>query len=163
MKVIGDRAFTNCDRLQSIALPPNLESLGTCSFFDCDLLEEVEILEGLVMIGEGAFETCDLEAVDLPPGLTAIEGLSFSGCAFTIPANAPRGIVYGVEVSDHLESTLGSWIEIARKSGQGNWTGSGRIDTGVEGDFERVSVGGDAIESDYGRRFFRLVVLVDQN
>jgi hypothetical protein len=78
----GYMSFSNCKKLVSVVLPPNLETIGGKAFYNCVKLSSVDFPATLKEIGEGAFEQCSsIESVDI--SATSIEQLSslaFSKC-----------------------------------------------------------------------------------
>ncbi|MBL9145880.1 MAG: lamin tail domain-containing protein [Verrucomicrobiaceae bacterium] len=79
--------------------------------------------------------------------------------SFSIPQTAPADVTYTVQASD----SLGTWTDVARKTGTGAWTwlagGSIRIYTSVQAPYEVVQIG-DSNPRDNAntRRFMRLQV-----
>ena len=81
IKIIGDKAFSYCERLTSITLPEGLISIGLWAFLYCRGLTSITLPEGLTSIGAGAFYYCDgLTSITLPESLTSIGGGAFSNC-----------------------------------------------------------------------------------
>lgn len=61
---IAAGAFTHCEALQSVKLPPNVIEIGHHAFDHCSNLESVDIPEGVTTIGDSAFSGCyNLESV----------------------------------------------------------------------------------------------------
>lgn len=79
---IGDRAFSLCDMLQELTLPPTLQKIGFKSFSKCASLPMVILPASLEEIGELAFEKCiSLQSIDIPQKVTKIRPFTFSFCA----------------------------------------------------------------------------------
>ena len=57
--VIGDNAFSNCDRLTKIVIPDSVTRIGDEAFSDCTELTEINIPKGLKEHGVGIFERCN--------------------------------------------------------------------------------------------------------
>lgn len=55
---IGDWAFSGCERLREVIMPPTLERIGGCSFYNCVKLEKLKVPESLKWVGYFAFEDC---------------------------------------------------------------------------------------------------------
>lgn len=55
VKVIGDKAFTDCIALSSIVIPDSVESVGYQAFYGCLNLKEIKIGNGIEHIGVQAF------------------------------------------------------------------------------------------------------------
>ena len=68
VKVIGYRAFFDCDNLKKVVLPASLEVIEWDAFYECEKLEEIVLPEQLKYIGERAFAKCrKLKNIVLPP------------------------------------------------------------------------------------------------
>ncbi len=62
--LLGKGAFFGCSKLTSIALPPELVSIGDMAFGKCSSLKSIEIPENVTYIGEGVFYKCEsLESI----------------------------------------------------------------------------------------------------
>ena len=78
---IGWSAFSHCEQLKTVNLPNSLTSIGQFAFYDCQMLESVTIPNGVTSIGQYAFENCkQLKTVNLPNSLTSIGPNAFSNC-----------------------------------------------------------------------------------
>ena len=93
VEVIGNRAFCDCDGLESIIIPASVTSIGDNSFRDCTYLKSVKF-EGSTKIGTHAFYQCvQLVNVDLGD-VTEIGRMAFSGCidleSIVIPATVSK-------------------------------------------------------------------------
>ena len=55
---INDLAFYDCYKLENLALPKNIETIGYKAFADCKHLTELSIPASVIEIGESAFENC---------------------------------------------------------------------------------------------------------
>ncbi len=58
---IGDRAFADCDKLESVYLPRNLKTIGKEAFYRCGSLRSVTIPESVTSIGPHAFYNHGME------------------------------------------------------------------------------------------------------
>lgn len=58
VKRIGDWAFSGCEWLREVIMPPTLERIGGCSFYNCVKLEKLKVPESLKWVGYFAFEYC---------------------------------------------------------------------------------------------------------
>lgn len=84
------RAFSSCQSLVSVILPPALEAIGEMAFWRSGLVE-IDIPDGVTTFGKGAFSYCEaLKTVKLPKNLTTISDQMFSNCTsltgITVPA-----------------------------------------------------------------------------
>ena len=66
-------AFSSCDSLESVKLPPSLEMIGNSAFDGCGKLMKVVIPSSVTSIGDRAFSSCDsLESVEVPESVEYI-------------------------------------------------------------------------------------------
>ena len=89
---IGEKAFYNCNSLESITIPSGVTSIGKRAFCGCELLESITIPTSVTSIGERAFSNCrSLTSVTIPGSVTSIDSEVFSNCSslesITIPAS----------------------------------------------------------------------------
>ena len=117
---INDLAFYDCYKLENLALPKNLETIGYKAFADCKHLTELTIPASVTEIGESAFENCrsidainfaeggkletigawafynnhNLTGVSIPEGVKTIGDAAFYGCThledITLPSTVQR-------------------------------------------------------------------------
>jgi len=89
VKYIGDHAFTGT-QIKELTLS-NLKYLGTSAFKDCESLQSINIPENIDTIRSRTFEGCiSLTELKLPYGLEVIENSAFNGTAvkeFVLPEN----------------------------------------------------------------------------
>lgn len=88
LKRIGDAAFSSCDSLRKVALPASLEELGTggdyssSGVFNASGIQQLEIPEGITEINGSTFCGCEaLCGITLPQSLTTIGDRAFLGCS----------------------------------------------------------------------------------
>ena len=92
-KVIGDKAFYQCNSLISIQLPEGIDSVGDGIFYGCSSLIFIQLPEGISSIGNEAFCECSsLESIQLPEGITSIGNSSFEGCSSLKSIRLPEEI-----------------------------------------------------------------------
>lgn len=78
---VGNKAFSNCTRLESIVLPASLLKIGESAFSGCDSLSDITLPDNLSNIGEYAFSGCSgLSSITLPETLNSIGTRAFSRC-----------------------------------------------------------------------------------
>ena len=87
---IGEKAFENCDNLQSVTIPNSVTSIGDCAFAACNSLQSITIPNKVTSIGNHAFENCtNLQSITIPNKVTSIGAYAFSWCenlqSVTIP------------------------------------------------------------------------------
>lgn len=68
---IDDRLFSDCENLETVILPTNIETIGTSAFSGCKNLKSITY-EGSPNTGK--------KAIDLPPAIKKIGGHAFKGC-----------------------------------------------------------------------------------
>jgi len=86
IKYIGDYAFQSCVKLKSIVIPKNVEYLGTGVCSTCPVLNDVRFQVDntthrteITTLRTGSFFLCkSLETLELPDGITTIQGASSS-------------------------------------------------------------------------------------
>ena len=80
-KIIGYRAFYNCESLTSIVIPNSVEAIGDYAFSYCYNLTSIVIPNSVEVIGVCAFYECDsLTSIVIPESVEAIGYVAFSGC-----------------------------------------------------------------------------------
>ena len=78
---IGMRAFANSEKLQSVTLGKNVETIGTMAFEHCHALTSIEIPDSVTTIGWRAFGSCwKMKEAKVGGGLTSIEDSVFQEC-----------------------------------------------------------------------------------
>ena len=63
---IGEKAFSNCDGITSVAIPDSVTSIGAKAFYDCDGITSVTIPDSVTSIGDSAFSQCPIESAIIP-------------------------------------------------------------------------------------------------
>ena len=112
---IGKRAFEN-SKIVNIDIPVRITEIGERAFYDCDHLETIIFGEGLTeipeyvlfgsgnnliaklgsnvkTIGDHAFDMCDIRSVSLPKGLKRIGNMAFYGSSLD-EIDLPEGLEY---------------------------------------------------------------------
>ena len=79
--VIGDYAFSGCEKLTSITIPSSVQTIGSYAFNSCISLESITIPENVTSIGNSAFTNCyKFTSIAIPSNVTSIGNSAFSGC-----------------------------------------------------------------------------------
>ena len=87
LRIIGEGAFSHCDKLKSIKFGNGIEKIGSqnddegCCFAYCTELEEIEFPPSLKYLGQNAFYGCkNLKRVKFNDGLMVIDKDAFNYC-----------------------------------------------------------------------------------
>ena len=89
---IHDKAFYNCELLETVLLPSAI-MLGSDVFYGCTALTEIYLPESLSTIGAGIFENCiSLQQVFLPDNLEIITPEMFKNCSSLSNIELPEAI-----------------------------------------------------------------------
>lgn len=78
---IGEWAFSEKKKLESVKLPSTLTSIGKAAFNECTSLKKIEIPSSVKKIGASAFWYCkNLESAVIPKSVKTIGKKAFYGC-----------------------------------------------------------------------------------
>ncbi len=81
VRTLGGESFRGCKNLTSLNLPVTVKRVGESSFRDCISLKELVVSNPEIEIGERAFENCaNLSSISLPEGMAEIYGGVFNSC-----------------------------------------------------------------------------------
>ena len=80
--MIGERAFLQCRKLKSVAIPKSVKKLGMESFYLCKNLTSAEIPENVTEIGVAAFNNCPNLVIHSTKGANAIEYAKENGIKY---------------------------------------------------------------------------------
>lgn len=87
LRIVGEGAFSHCDKLKSIKFGNGIEKIGSqnddegCFFAYCTELEEIEFPPSLKYLGQNAFYGCkNLKRVRFNDGLMVIDKDAFNYC-----------------------------------------------------------------------------------
>ena len=79
MEELGEAAFSGCEALEELHLPPHLRRMGARCFRECRALEEVTVPGSLRVLPERTFQNCtDLEKAVLHAGVERIGAEAFA-------------------------------------------------------------------------------------
>ena len=79
---IGEKAFAECKKITSVALPDSVEVVGVCAFSECSGLEELHLGAGIKKIEGGAFYLCSsLKSVEIPDTVESVGERAFPECS----------------------------------------------------------------------------------
>lgn len=86
---LGRYAFSK-HKMTSVTIPGSVKVIGNSAFSKCDKLTSITIPEGVSEIGEDAFSECEsLISVIIPGGVTKIGDHAFCGCKNLTSVNIP--------------------------------------------------------------------------
>lgn len=117
VKNIGEKAFSNCDTLETVTMNVGLEKIGKYAFYHCDNLVSATLPSGVKEIGDSAFYGCTrLDNVVIPSTVKAIGSTAFSRCAMLsnlVIENGVKSIGYAAfeECTRLAEVTLPDSVE----------------------------------------------------
>ncbi len=81
VKGVDDRAFMECEDLESISFSDGLEYIGNSAFYGCTKLKSILIPETVKKLGNDAFSQCiSLEKINIPVATTELGIRTFSNC-----------------------------------------------------------------------------------
>ncbi len=89
VKIIEDRAFSECEQLEDVDFGDELETIGEVALQECLSLQRIK-LPGVKTIGNGAFKKCTaLNGVEFGDKLETIGGSAFFRCDSISEINLP--------------------------------------------------------------------------
>ncbi len=111
---IGHYLFESVDDLRTVTFPSgsSLHTIGERAFTECEKLESFEVPSGLRTIAYGAFQNCvSLAGFDLPSGLESVGSGAFAGCSSLPNLTVPASVV---EIGSYAFAKCGSlsWIDV---------------------------------------------------
>lgn len=112
---IGEKAFYDCDLLESVKLNNRLNVLNSNIFCNCKNLKQIEFLDGLKIVGDGAFGNCyELKEVLLPKTVQKIGAEAFYNCDSLLNVNMQnnvlelgKGVFYDCESLNQITLSAG--------------------------------------------------------
>ncbi len=92
---IGDKAFYECDSLNTVTVSAGLTKIGNKAFYRCGELKYVELPYTLLTIGDYAFYKCDsLTKINVGNSLERIGDFAFLGDVMLLEINVPTTVTY---------------------------------------------------------------------
>lgn len=89
---IGDNAFKNATKLESVTIPNGVTEIGVSAFYQCTLLQNVSLPSTLTSIGEKCFEnSISLQIIEIPDNTLFIGNAAFAGCVSLLELEFPEG------------------------------------------------------------------------
>ncbi len=91
---IGHSAFSECNNLLSVEIPPSVTSISNKAFFECSSLTSVEIPSSVTSIGISAFSGCSsLKSIKISSGVTSIGDSAFYRCSSLTSVEIPSSVI----------------------------------------------------------------------
>ncbi len=125
---IGERAFSNCQKLSSVNLPDEIKVIEKNAFEYCPNLKTVKLPSDLETIGMYCFTASGIESIEIPDSVTSIDHYAFYQCLNLKTVKVPASVKeFGMEVfSDDENLTItgpkGSAIEEYAKQNKYKFT-----------------------------------------
>ena len=90
---IGNQAFRNCSKMESINLPQSITSIGASAFSYCSVLKTVTIPGTVQSMGGSAFYSCSgLLTLVIEEGVPALNTYAFFGCTSLTSVTLPQSL-----------------------------------------------------------------------
>lgn len=80
VKYLGRSVFAGMDKLQSIVLPENIDSIPEFTFFECESLEHIHIPLSIRSIESFSFQHTAISEFEMPDSVEALGDAIFSRC-----------------------------------------------------------------------------------
>lgn len=105
---IGEKAFYDCNVVNSIILPASLTIIKNAAFYQCFSIQSISLPYWVTSIGDSAFYGCgQLRVIKIPPLVTTIGRYTFKNCyasqSITIP-NTVTQIMEGAFMTCNLNT-----------------------------------------------------------
>ena len=90
---VGERAFWGCESLTDITIPNSVTQIGDRAFWNCTSLTSITISESVTSIGDEIFYSCkNLNSVTIPDNITSIRKRMFWGCESLTSIKIPDNV-----------------------------------------------------------------------
>ncbi len=154
LRVVGERAFSGCESMKSIAIPEGVEAIGARAFYFCRSLDRVKLPSTLRTIQTEAFSGCGIAVIDIPEGVTTIEREAFQHCNYTLKVTLPSTLQ---TVGENAFAFCTSLYEVVNNSTLQLRMGQDFTDLGCIGQYAKIIVNADGSkQSAQGEEFFIL-------
>jgi hypothetical protein len=104
---IGESAFLNCEKLETVTIPNSVTSIGISAFRECSKLSSVTIGNNVTSIGNSAFQNC-----------SSLTTLTIYAPSCTLGTDA----FYGFPSVDPLENIYVFSDKVTNYQGADNWS-----------------------------------------
>lgn len=92
---IGNGAFSQCVKLESIYIPKSVKSIGSSAFDHCSSLESIALPNSIAIIEDETFNCCfSLKNVTIPESVESIGSYAFSSCHSLETVTIPNSVTY---------------------------------------------------------------------
>ena len=92
VEIIGNRAFQSCKNLKTVEMPNSIKQLGFYTFHADSNLSNVTLSNNLDIIPSYCFKTTGLKEINIPEGVTELQGSSFANCSNLTTVNIPSTV-----------------------------------------------------------------------
>lgn len=91
VSAIGNSAFYNCKKLETINIPSKVTALRKNMFYHCSSLKNITLPPKLEVLGNSAFKGCrSLESISLPSSLNKMGNYIFNDCKSLTEISIPK-------------------------------------------------------------------------
>ena len=91
---IGDEAFEECTSLKNISLPESLVKIGDYAFFDCTSLESIVVPESVEKFGRNVFRSCtSLKKAEINGTFSELPERTFYYCSALEKVKLPEDLI----------------------------------------------------------------------
>ena len=90
---LGTECFNGCSGLTSITIPSSVTSLSECCFYECSGLTSITIPSSVTSLGDWCFSYCsDLTSITIPSSITSLGESCFYGCSGLNSISLPSSV-----------------------------------------------------------------------
>ena len=117
---IGEYAFLSCTQLRSVTIPGLVASISVYTFYGCVKLASVAMSAAVTSIGEMAFANCGFVSVTIPEAITSIGDSAFYFCRKLVSVTIPKSVISigaGAFLDCPLLATVSLWSTTAEATG----------------------------------------------
>lgn len=109
---VGDLAFYQCTKLETVSLPSSVQSVGNYAFMDCSGMKVLNLGSGLTSVGDSAFANCyELRSLSLPSSLNYIGMKAFYRCESITSVVIPAGVTHiGVSAFGYCKKLVSATV-----------------------------------------------------
>ena len=94
VRIIGDSAFANCEKLENVHFSNSLSIICDSAFAGCESIQKLTLPKSVFIIGKEAFSCCrGLKKIILPQNLKTIKFETFSSCEKLKSIDLPSNLI----------------------------------------------------------------------